>query len=117
MSWLNHVFECQFKEGAVMKKISRIGSLVIFTAGISLISFAVESRTPDADEVIARSRNFYNPAEKQIFLDSKAQTYFLQKDYRNAKEIAEYTIYNINGESQTANNILTLYREKFEKGS
>lgn len=117
MIWLNYIFECQFKEGALMEKISKIGLLIIFTIGISLISFATENRNPNADAVIAKAEIIPNQIDKHDYLIGNARKFIHKRDYRNAREVTEYIIYNIDGESIAANDILNTFRVKFEKGS
>ncbi|MGE0268754.1 MAG: hypothetical protein AB7S78_09915 [Candidatus Omnitrophota bacterium] len=100
-----------------MKKFSRIGFLVVFTAGISFISFATESRNPTADAVIAKAEIIPDHIDRHDYLIGNARKFIQKRDYRNAREVTEYIIYNIDGESTAANDILDTFRTKFEKGS
>lgn len=97
--------------------MQRFYPLILITAVMSLFTVTMEKRNRKADEAIATAGAFHNRVAQQAYLDNRARHFIAIRDYRNAKEIAEYVIYNINGESQTANDILHTYREKFEKGS
>ena len=99
-----------------MQKLPRGVLLMIITIIMGLLSLATGHAKYDSKEVIRKAQEIEQDQAKKEYLITEAYKFGRDNDQKNAKDIAEYIIYNLDSESELANKILQSNGELTESG-